>query len=498
MEAQAEIVARAQITLTKLPQLIISSRRILLWNHATMNSKGNRLSPNGFGPPRPSRPPNQVQRGQQIQVFDPPDQYKQQQRARPHMLDSFESWQQGYTRQQGYRHKHQQPNRQQQESEAQSILPPCGNCSLFGHDLKRCVGPVNGFGVIDGCPMCNTKDHVLFECPKSWRSEINQGDLMIFGRNNKPMLSWPAELTAHSAWTSTRVELRPRVWTPSFALQYQLENPFYWRDYRYASKWGDDPVIAEDPAWDNPSAPIRLIDRSERGLNMGASGLGRPSALQHPPPLRQYYQPPPYPAVAPAATPNSHNMLLMDSFNKLADNLLRFASGDNTRDQQQSAVKCTGKKDRTHSPRAEVEPQARLSKGKGKKNMYRERSSLSAQDPSLKSLMILQGMDAPDSVPELADHRNVEARSDKAPNNPAGDVVPDEEHGDKLKAKIDDAALARKKAKRQRKRLRCQVRRRAINDAKRIVEAGTNQRSLNAVTSIKAEPDDIKESLSRA
>ncbi|KAB8303236.1 hypothetical protein EYC80_004683 [Monilinia laxa] len=457
-----------------------------------MNPNANRLSPNGVNPRKSHPPANQTQRGQQIQVFDPPDQYKQQQRARPRMQDSFESWQQGYSRQQDHRQIHQQTNRQQKSSAERPVLPLCGNCSLIGHDLKRCIGPVNGFGVIDGCPMCNTKDHVLFECPKPWKSESNQGGVMIFGRNNKPMLSWPAELTAHSAWTSLRVELRPQIWTPSFALKYQLENPFYWREYKYASKWEDDSVIAQDPAWENPSSPIRLIDRSERGLNMSASRFGRPSVSQNSPPLQQYYQTPPYPAAVPATMPDSTTVSVIDTFNKLADSLLRFASSDNTHGQKQSAVKCTGEKDRSRSSTAKTETQAKPNKGKGKKNKYHQRSLLSAQDPSFESRMILQGrMDAPDLLPELVDNRNVKTKSDQASKNPAGDVVSDEELRDKSDVKVDDAALERKKDKRRRKQIRTRVRKRANNHAKMIAEAETNQRALNAAISIKADPDAI-------
>ncbi|RAL66280.1 hypothetical protein DID88_005951 [Monilinia fructigena] len=292
----------------------------------------------------------------------------------------------------------------------------CGNCSLIGHDLKRCIGPVNGFGVIDGCPMCNTKDHVLFECPKSWKSESNQRDVLIFWSKQQTHVIMAAELTAHSAWTSTRVELRPLIWTPSFALQYQLENPSYWRDYRYASKWEDDSVIAQDPAWENPSSPIRLIDRSERGLNMGASSFGRPSVSQHSPPLQQYYQ---TPAAAPAAIPDSHTV------------------------------------------------SAKLNKGKGKKNKYRQRSPLSAQDPSSESRMIFQGrMDAPDFLPALADNQNVRTKSGEASKNPAGDVVSDEELGGKSGVTVDDAALERKKAKRRRKQMRTRVKKGLISTPK--------------------------------
>ncbi|KAK1752917.1 hypothetical protein QBC47DRAFT_431076 [Echria macrotheca] len=46
-------------------------------------------------------------------------------------------------------------------------LPPvrCANCERHGHELKNCVVPNSEYGSITGCPICNTKRHVLDTCP---------------------------------------------------------------------------------------------------------------------------------------------------------------------------------------------------------------------------------------------------------------------------------------------------------------------------------------------
>ncbi|TGO22816.1 hypothetical protein BPAE_0154g00270 [Botrytis paeoniae] len=239
-----------------------------------------------------------------------------------------------------------------------------------GHELKRCVGPVNGFGVIDGCPMCNTKGHVLFECVQAWKSEALSADT------------------------------RPKIWTPSFALQYQLENPHYWRDYVYAGTWKEDPPIAEDPAWGNPSLVNHLKDRSERELTRNASGFGRRPQSQLPPPSAQYFPPPmmpqfpsfppppppPPPRSASASSPDTFTVTGAENFTKFAQNLMNLApaGGNNGRDRKKFAIKAASNakvKDRSQSPKAQAETET-----------YRERSPLRTSGVKLADRMSYSGI----------------------------------------------------------------------------------------------------------
>ncbi|TGO42526.1 hypothetical protein BHYA_0007g00250 [Botrytis hyacinthi] len=264
-------------------------------------------------------------------------------------------------------------NRDQQRAAARKVLLQCGNCSRIGHELKRCVGPVNVFGVIDGCPMRNTTDHVLFECVKAWKSEV---------------------------WQALSAETRPKIWTPSFALQYQLENPHYWRDYIYARTWQEEPPLAQDPAWENPSLVIYLKDRSERGLTRNASGLSRRPQSQLPPPLAQYFPPttmPQFPSYAsfpppppppsqpprstPASSPDTFTLAGLESFTKIAQNLMILApaGGNNGRGRKKPAIKAASNakvKDRTQRPKAQTETET-----------YRERSPLRTSSVKLEDPM---------------------------------------------------------------------------------------------------------------
>ncbi|KAF7956671.1 hypothetical protein EAE96_004004 [Botrytis aclada] len=297
-------------------------------------------------------------------------------------------------------------NRDQQRAAARKVLLQCGNCSRIGHELKRCVGPVNAFGVIDGCPMCNT---------------------------TKAMISWPSELTELPAWISIPAESRPKIWTPSFALQYQLENPHYWKDYVYAEKWREDPPIAEDPAWGNPFVVIHLKDRSERGLTRNASGFGRRPQSQLPPPSAEYFPPmmmpqlpsfPPLPPPQqPASSPDTFALALAGlegRLDKFAQNLknLAPAGGNNGHGRKKFAIKGASKakvKDRSQSPKAQPKTES-----------YRERSPL--RTPCIK-------LEDRESYPELKSPR---VKADPDGDFPDNDVEPLLKVEDEL-SNFDDA-----------------------------------------------------------
>ncbi|THV52179.1 hypothetical protein BGAL_0086g00010 [Botrytis galanthina] len=364
------------------------------------NSRGN--YPPGYGPPNPNPYTNQ---NAPVYDYSSGQYYYPQPQPWP-TPNPNGGWQpQGYQQtwptpnpNGAWQPQGPQPlNRDQQRAAARKVVLQCGNCSRIGHELKRCVGPVNAFGVIDGCPMCNTKDHVLFECVKAWKSEGNQRHLLMLGRNQKAMISWPTELTEHPVWQAISAETRPKIWTPSFALQYQLENPHYWRDYIYARTWQEDPPLAEDPAWGNPSLVIHLKDRSERGLTRNASGFGRRPQSQLPPPSAQYFPPPmmpqfssyasfppppppppPPPQLLPlpprsapaSSSPDTFTLAGLERFTKIAQNLMNLApaGGNNGRGRKKFAIKAASN--------AKVKDQSQSPKGRTAIETYRERSPL--------------------------------------------------------------------------------------------------------------------------
>ncbi|TEY41944.1 hypothetical protein BOTCAL_0404g00050 [Botryotinia calthae] len=311
-------------------------------------------------------------------------------------------------------------NRDQQRAAARKVLLQCGNCSRIGYELKRCVGPVNGFGFIDGCPMCNTADHVLFECAKAWKSDGNQRHMLMFGRNQKPMLSWPSDLTEHPVWRAISADTKPEIWTPSFALQ----------------TWQEDPPIAEDPAWGNPSLMINLKDRSERGLARNASGFGCRPQSQPPPPSAQYFPPPmmpqllsfpPPPPPPQPKSPDTFSVTGIDNFTKFTQNLMNLApaGGKNGRGRKESAIKGASNakvKDRSQSPKAQT-----------KTRTYRERSSLRTSDVKLADRMTfpdptwvtdrrtseLIGIDENAASDHFSDNEDVRSDIDEAPEDAA-------------------------------------------------------------------------------
>ncbi|KAF7939537.1 hypothetical protein BELL_0004g00020 [Botrytis elliptica] len=417
------------------------------------NSRGN--YPPGYGPPNPNpNPYANPYAYQNAPVYD----YSSGQYYYPQPQPWPTPNPNGGWQPQGYQQPYSTPNpngswqlqgpqplnRDQQRAAARKVVLQCGNCSRIGHELKRCVGPVNAFGVIDGCPMCNTTDHVLFECVKAWKSDGNQRHLLMLGRNQKAMLSWPTELTEHSVWQALSANTRPKIWTPSFALQYQLENPHYWRDYVYARTWQEDPPIAEDPAWGNPSLVIHLKDRSERGLTRNASGLGRRPQSQLPPPSAKYfpppmmpqfpsyasYPPPPPPSQpprsAPASSPDTITLAgLESSLTKFAQNLMNLApaGGNNGRGRKKLAIKGASNakvKDRSQSPKGQTETET-----------HRERLPLRTSGVKLADRMSYPKLDSSrvkadndgdisdDDVEPLSKVENVLSNFDNAPGDAA-------------------------------------------------------------------------------
>lgn len=64
----------------------------------------------------------------------------------------------------------------------------CGNCGLRGHILLDCLWPDQD-GWIQGCPLCNSKEHHLEGCDRTQRlTERDMFDILLLRRANKPPL----------------------------------------------------------------------------------------------------------------------------------------------------------------------------------------------------------------------------------------------------------------------------------------------------------------------
>ncbi|CCC12940.1 hypothetical protein SMACR_06082 [Sordaria macrospora] len=67
----------------------------------------------------------------------------------------------------------------------------CGNkdCGKPGHELADCFGPPSNMGDIDGCPFCNTQEHVLDNCPLLPTVTKDQlFDVLVTRRANLPLI----------------------------------------------------------------------------------------------------------------------------------------------------------------------------------------------------------------------------------------------------------------------------------------------------------------------
>ncbi|KAK7960655.1 hypothetical protein PG988_011869 [Apiospora saccharicola] len=51
-----------------------------------------------------------------------------------------------------------------QPGETTEPIWQCANCGRFGHTLGDCVVPSYDVGDIDGCPLCNSKEHLFDQC----------------------------------------------------------------------------------------------------------------------------------------------------------------------------------------------------------------------------------------------------------------------------------------------------------------------------------------------
>ncbi|RYP11834.1 hypothetical protein DL767_011449 [Monosporascus sp. MG133] len=72
---------------------------------------------------------------------------------------------------------------------------PCANCKKVCHLLKDCVGPYSRSGDIPGCPVCNTMEHGMDQCPNA--SELSKESvftLLVANRGNKCLIRSDVEV----------------------------------------------------------------------------------------------------------------------------------------------------------------------------------------------------------------------------------------------------------------------------------------------------------------
>lgn len=123
---------------------------------------------------------------------------------------------------------------------------PCDNCGLSTHTLLSCMGPININGFIDGCPHCETTDHIFERC-----SEYNE-ELMCYyfriRRANRPPMMATIDADKIPA-VDARSGLIP--WTAHSTLEYQEAHPNFWEGYEYHSDPTKDAILFVDEAWDS-------------------------------------------------------------------------------------------------------------------------------------------------------------------------------------------------------------------------------------------------------
>ncbi|KAE8449147.1 hypothetical protein EG329_008531 [Mollisiaceae sp. DMI_Dod_QoI] len=123
----------------------------------------------------------------------------------------------------------------------------CGNCERKGHWLLRCVGPVNDYGFIWGCPWCNVNTHILEQCSSFDSSKPEDRERfvknMTIHRQNRPPLASSVAANEFPETQEGGKYYRKMPWTTDFSWQYQFENPDYWKNYQYALLAKDDPIL---------------------------------------------------------------------------------------------------------------------------------------------------------------------------------------------------------------------------------------------------------------
>ncbi|TDZ54616.1 hypothetical protein CTRI78_v006157 [Colletotrichum trifolii] len=94
----------------------------------------------------------------------------------------------------------------------------CGNCGEKGHGLADCIWP-DDTGFIDGCPLCNTREHSAGKCPRSCSGGMERC-LLLMKRAKKPPIacegSWVWLLHGLSDRSRSQVTETGLPWTSGF------------------------------------------------------------------------------------------------------------------------------------------------------------------------------------------------------------------------------------------------------------------------------------------
>ncbi|KAK0371948.1 hypothetical protein CLIM01_10685 [Colletotrichum limetticola] len=151
----------------------------------------------------------------------------------------------------------------------------CSNCGHAGHWLGDCVFPDDN-GTIMGCPIHNTKLHVLDDCPDLPHMSLQQRvTIMVVRRRNKPAIRsrkpWIEFVKEAMGQGLEELVWAPSVWTQEFVLRMIHDRKAHqpWLDFDYGrdlvSKLPVDPETQGDlrsllrkcSLWDQVHRPVR-------------------------------------------------------------------------------------------------------------------------------------------------------------------------------------------------------------------------------------------------
>ncbi|KAK4161641.1 hypothetical protein QBC43DRAFT_337109 [Cladorrhinum sp. PSN259] len=139
----------------------------------------------------------------------------------------------------------------------------CENCGRQGHRLSQCIRLDNISYDIPGCPICETTQHLIDDCPRL--PSLSDRDAQIFrvlvglrgckGPIRSAMFNWP-----DIAATGPHMEFY--AWTRRFAKQWQDENPKVWETYDYSN----ESLLAMDPRTKSRMEILKNIPLNQRYL----------------------------------------------------------------------------------------------------------------------------------------------------------------------------------------------------------------------------------------
>ncbi|KAJ4418033.1 hypothetical protein N0V85_001607 [Neurospora sp. IMI 360204] len=168
----------------------------------------------------------------------------------------------------------------QAKTSPESDAKVCGNkaCGRLGHELADCFGPPSNVGDIDGCPFCNTQEHVLDNCPLlGTATKDDLFNVLVTQRANLPLIRTAIsflDLAASHKKLDVLAETMPLQrrtarWTYSELKLWENPDP---------SKLFRDPEFSSDPkvlmiklyeTWDALVGSTTRIDRNAKSIPEG-------------------------------------------------------------------------------------------------------------------------------------------------------------------------------------------------------------------------------------